>query len=48
MLMAAVALSGCAILSESIGLQPAAEDTSPAAIEARLVLDRLQKTNETL
>ena len=48
MLMAAAMLSGCAILSESLGLQPAEEDTSPSAIEAQLVLDRLQKTNETL
>ena len=48
LLMAAAALSGCASLSESIGLQPPEEDTSPAGVEARLVLERLQKTNETL
>jgi len=48
MLMAAAVLSGCAMISENLGLPPAAEDTSPSAIEARLVLDHLQKTNETL
>jgi hypothetical protein len=47
-LMAAFGLSGCAMMSESIGLPPAAQDTSPSAIEARSILDRLQKTNETL
>lgn len=48
MLMAAAMLSGCAAFSESLGLQPAAEDTSPSAVEARVVLDDLRKTNETL
>jgi len=48
MLMAAAMLSGCAVFSESLGLPPAVEDTSPSAVEARLVLDDLQKTNDTL
>lgn len=48
MLTVAVVLSGCAMMSESLGLPPAVEDTSPSAIEARSVLDRLQKTNEAL
>jgi len=48
MLMTAAVLSGCAILSESLGPQLAAEDTSPSAVEARLVLERLGKTNAAL
>lgn len=48
LLMAVAVLSGCAILSESIGPPPAAEDASPSAVEARRVLDHLQKTNEAL
>jgi hypothetical protein len=47
-LAAAVALSGCATLSGVLEPQPSVEDDSPAAAEARLVLDQLRKTNERL
>jgi hypothetical protein len=47
-LAAAVALSGCATWSEILESQPSAEDDSPAAVEARLVLDHLRKSNERL
>jgi hypothetical protein len=47
-LAAALALSGCATWSGILESQtPAAED-SPEAVEARLVLDHLRKTNERL
>jgi hypothetical protein len=47
-LTAALTLSGCATWS-GIGEAPSSEqDDSPAAADARQVLDRLQKTNEQL
>jgi hypothetical protein len=45
--MAVALLSGCAGLFESLEQAPAADD-SPSAVEARSVLDHLQKTNEGL
>lgn len=47
-LTAALALSGCASLSGIGEPPPAAPDDSPAAVEARQVLERLQQTNERL
>jgi hypothetical protein len=48
LLMAAAALSGCAIWPDSPDRPPDGDDGSPAAAEARLVLDHLHKMNERL